>query len=144
MEGAYLRYLSDDPRAAQLKQQAVSQVCFNYLGNNDSTSGSYFTLSAQQQCFVSRTEHLLKVDAGILEGCLKLDFNYSKLDFSADVIEVLADKYVLYLEKLIEHCCRQKKSAFTASDFAVDTSQQVLDMLTSQESESETDEIEEF
>ncbi|NQZ56252.1 MAG: hypothetical protein HRT88_02115 [Lentisphaeraceae bacterium] len=145
---AYLCYLSDDPRALQLKGQQQAQVYFNYRGDFDSSTSDGLALSEDnpgaEVALEKRLKYLLEVNAFMSEGCLTVDFNYSREHFSNELIEVLAENYVFYLQKLIEHCCLQKEAAFTASDFAFDTSQQVLDILTSQESESETDEIEEF
>ncbi|MEH2107766.1 amino acid adenylation domain-containing protein [Nostoc sp.] len=132
-----LRYLSpDESDRNQLPAFPQAEVSFNYLGQFDQTqlatlgwkyaqeySGSIHSPKGQRR-------HLLTVNGLVVEGRLKLEWQYSEHFHSWATVENLANEYIEALETIIAHCLSPEAGGYTPSDFPeVEFSQEALDEL---------------
>ncbi|MBE8997966.1 amino acid adenylation domain-containing protein [Nostoc sp. LEGE 12447] len=132
-----LRYLSpNESDRNQLQAFPKAEVSFNYLGQFDQTqlatlewkfahesSGSIHSPKGQRR-------HLLSVDGLVVEGKLKLEWQYSEHFHSWATVENLANEYIEALETIITHCLSPEAGGYTPSDFPeVEFSQEALDEL---------------
>jgi amino acid adenylation domain-containing protein/non-ribosomal peptide synthase protein (TIGR01720 family) len=140
------RYLSPDEsdseallRSAERNQlQAFPQaeVSFNYLGQFDQTQLATLGWKYAQESSGSihspkgQRSHLLTVNGLVVEGRLKLEWQYSEHFHSWATVENLANEYIEALETIITHCLSPEAGGYTPSDFPeVEFSQQALDEL---------------
>ena len=136
---ALLRSRSVSQRSAvrnQLQAFPKAEVSFNYLGQFDQTqlatlgwkfahesSGSIHSPKGQRR-------HLLTVNGLVVEGRLKLEWQYSEHFHSWVTVENLANEYIEALETIIAHCLSPEAGGYTPSDFPeVEFSQEALDEL---------------
>lgn len=83
-----------------LKQQANSQVCFNYLGNTDNHNQQHKqqldiinqNIGQVRSCSGLRA-YLIEVNAQIESGQLRVDWSYSNKFHLTQTIEALADRF---------------------------------------------------
>ncbi|MEH2225052.1 amino acid adenylation domain-containing protein [Nostoc sp.] len=150
-----LRYLSPDesdseallrsPLASPLGRSAVrnklqafpkAEVSFNYLGQFDQTQLATLGWKYAQESSGSihspkgQRRHLLTVNGLVVEGRLKVEWQYSEHFHSWATVENLANEYIEALETIITHCLSPEAGGYTPSDFPeVEFSQEALDEL---------------
>jgi amino acid adenylation domain-containing protein/non-ribosomal peptide synthase protein (TIGR01720 family) len=130
-----LRYLCRD-RAVQAELAALPQslICFNYLGQFDSSFGGEAPFEPDPRprgathSRAGSRPYLLDVNGLVAEGQLRLLWAYSTNVHRAETIQQLADHYIVHLRALIAHCQAVAAPQFTPSDFPqARLSQQHLD-----------------
>ncbi len=131
-----LRYLSQHPGAVRLQQPSSPQVCFNYLGQLDrGTAGqSLFELAAGPTGREHGPSNVMRyefnINADITDGCLTVNWTYSRARIDRSTMDRLAASYRRHLCDLIAHCCSPEAGGYTPSDFPdVDLDQDVLDTI---------------
>ncbi|MEH2279378.1 MAG: amino acid adenylation domain-containing protein [Nostoc sp.] len=146
-----LRYLSPDesdrgvsrreallPSAERHQLEALPQaeVSFNYFGQFDQTQLATLGWKYAQESSGSihspkgQRRHLLTVNGLVVEGRLKLEWQYSEHFHSWATVENLANEYIEALETIITHCLSPEAGGYTPSDFPeVKFSQEALDEL---------------
>jgi len=118
-----LRYLSNDlVLTKKLSTVNRASILYNYLGQFKSDKNRSSLLNPGQDFsrhhdLSGPRSHLLEIDAMIVEGCLKLDWVYSKNLHDIKTIEELANKYISALRQLIKHCQSPESGGVSASDF---------------------------
>ncbi|WP_437482985.1 amino acid adenylation domain-containing protein [Sorangium sp. So ce1014] len=118
-----LRYLSEDERAARLREHAAPQVSFNYLGQWDDLFASS-PLFAHAEGDVGRTQdprtprgYELEVDAAIVGGRLRVMWNYSGARYRPETMARLSEDFAARLRALVAHCLSPDSGGYTPSDF---------------------------
>lgn len=132
-----LRYLSpDESDRDQLQAFPQAEVSFNYLGQFDQTQLTTLGWKYAQESSGSihspkgQRRHLLTVNGLVVEGRLKLEWQYSEHFHSWATVENLANEYIEALETIITHCLSPEAGGYTPSDFPeVEFSQEALDEL---------------
>ncbi|MEH1980825.1 MAG: amino acid adenylation domain-containing protein [Nostoc sp.] len=129
------RYLSSD-ESNQLKAFPQAELSFNYLGQFDQTQLATLGWKYAQESSGSihspkgQRSHLLTVNGLVVEGRLKLEWQYSEHFHSWATVEKLANQYIEALETIIAHCLSPDAGGYTPSDFPeVEFSQEALDEL---------------
>ncbi|MCC5615449.1 amino acid adenylation domain-containing protein [Nostoc sp. CHAB 5836] len=131
------RYLSiDESDHNQLQALPKAEVSFNYLGQFDQTQlatlGWKFAHESSG-CIHSpkgQRRHLLAVNGLVVEGRLKVEWQYSEHFHSLATVENLANEYIEALKTIITHCLSPEAGGYTPSDFPeVEFSQEALDEL---------------
>ncbi|NHZ83275.1 amino acid adenylation domain-containing protein [Massilia sp. CCM 8695] len=107
------------------------QVCFNYLGQLDTSFGGLFALAPEGagESFspLARRSHWLTVNGQVANHALSLSWTYSPDIHTREQIEGLANAYRDALEALIDHCLVAEGDV-TPSDFPdIDIGQDDLD-----------------
>ncbi len=131
------RYLSpDESDRNQLQVFPKAEVSFNYLGQFDQTQLATLGWKYAQESSGSihspkgQRRHLLTVNGLVVEGRLKLEWQYSEHFHSWATVENLANEYIEALETIIAHCLSPEAGGYTPSDFPeVEFSQEALDEL---------------
>ncbi|QKQ75236.1 non-ribosomal peptide synthetase [Nostoc sp. TCL240-02] len=131
------RYLSpDESDRHQLEALPKAEVSFNYLGQFDQTQLTTLGWKYAQESSGSihspkgQRRHLLTVNGLVVEGRLKLEWQYSDHFHSWATVENLANEYIETLETIITHCLSPEAGGYTPSDFPeVEFSQEALDEL---------------
>ena len=73
-------------------------------------------------------EHLLEIDASVVDGRLRLLWTFSRNHHLSATIETRAAAFIAALEQLIDHCLDPSAGGFTPSDFPeARLSQEALD-----------------
>ncbi|WP_437982702.1 amino acid adenylation domain-containing protein [Sorangium sp. So ce117] len=118
-----LRYLSEDERAAQLRERAAAQLSFNYLGQWDDLFASS-PLFAHAEGDVGRSQdprtprgYELEVDAAIVGGRLRVMWNYSGARYRPETMARLSEDFTARLRALVAHCLAPDSGGTTPSDF---------------------------
>ncbi len=132
-----LRYLSpDESDRNKLQVFPKAEVSFNYLGQFDQTQLATLGWKYAQESSGSihspkgQRRHLLTVNGLVVEGRLKLEWQYSEHFHSWTTVENLANEYIETLETIIAHCLTPEAGGYTPSDFPeVEFSQEALDEL---------------
>lgn len=127
-----LRYLCDDAQA--LRSLPQPEVSFNYLGQFDNVlpESSLFALAtdsvgAAQSLKASRGQ-VLRINASVTNGQLRLALTYSENLHRQDTIEQVGQWFVAELREIITH--RPAAKGYTPSDFPqAELNQQELDRL---------------
>jgi non-ribosomal peptide synthase protein (TIGR01720 family) len=116
----------------------AAEVLFNYLGQLDLglPAGSLFAPAAEPTGETrsprQRRSHLIEINCGVSEGCLRLIWTYSESVHDRHTIQALIDRFLASLRSLIEHCRSEQEAVFTPSDFPeAEFSQKDLDTLMS-------------
>ncbi|MEH1817514.1 MAG: amino acid adenylation domain-containing protein [Nostoc sp.] len=129
------RYLSSD-ESDRLKAFPKAELSFNYLGQFDQTQLANLGWKYAQESSGSihspkgQRSHLLTVNGLVVEGRLKLEWQYSEYFHSWSTVEKLANQYIEALEAIIAHCLSPDAGGYTPSDFPeVEFSQEALDEL---------------
>lgn len=119
-----LRYLSKDAAVMQkLRELPQAEVSFNYLGNFDDVlagSSPFKPLDESAGSDKDRQaacDYLIEVNALVLGGELRLDWTYSEDLHRCETLEGLAQRFIIQLESLIDHCRSAKTAGYTPSDF---------------------------
>lgn len=131
------RYLSiDESDRNQLQAFPEAEVSFNYLGQFDQTQLATLGWKYAQESSGSihspkgQRRHLLTVNGLVVEGRLKVEWQYSKHFHSWATVENLANEYIEALKTIIAHCLSPEAGGYTPSDFPeVEFSQEALDEL---------------
>jgi amino acid adenylation domain-containing protein/non-ribosomal peptide synthase protein (TIGR01720 family) len=132
-----LRYLnSDECDRHQLQALPQAQVSFNYLGQYDQTQLATLGWKYAQESSGSihspkgQRHHLLNINGLVVDGRLKLEWQYSEKFHRRDTVEQLAHEYLEALETIISHCLSPEAGGYTPSDFPdIEFSQEGLDEL---------------
>ncbi|MEH2147960.1 amino acid adenylation domain-containing protein [Nostoc sp.] len=129
------RYLSSD-ESDRLKAFPQAELSFNYLGQFDQTQLATLGWKYAQESSGSihspkgQRSHLLTVNGLVVEGRLKLEWQYSEHFHCWATVEKLANQYIETLEAIIAHCLSPDAGGYTPSDFPeVEFSQEALDEL---------------
>ena len=116
-----LRYLGEKREEREGMPQA--EVSFNYLGRLEEGMGEWEMLRlTSERCGGVRGErnerrYLLDVVVSVIEGRLRVEWEYNERIHRAETIERLAGLYLVALERLIDHCLGEEAGGFTPSDF---------------------------
>lgn len=118
-----LRYINKEP----LIKNDAWDVQFNYLGQLDNVVRESKLLSiASESTGAGKSEEQtvnekLSINSHIREGVLVLNWSYSNMHYNEETIKTLANRFILNLEFLIEHCLDQEKSGsvYTPSDYGL-------------------------
>jgi non-ribosomal peptide synthase protein (TIGR01720 family) len=116
-----LRYLGEKREEREGMPQA--EVSFNYLGRLEEgmVEGEMLRLTSER-CGGVRGErnerrYLLDAVVSVIEGRLRVEWEYNERIHRAETIERLAGLYLVALERLIDHCLGEEAGGFTPSDF---------------------------
>jgi amino acid adenylation domain-containing protein/non-ribosomal peptide synthase protein (TIGR01720 family) len=118
-----LRYLSDDPAAAVLRELPAAEISFNYLGQLDqvlveeSLFGPAQERSGADHHPAGRRPHLLEVAGMVINERLQLDWTYSESAHERTTIAGLAERCIDALRTMIAHCRAIESTQHTPSDF---------------------------
>ncbi len=130
-----LRYLCNET-ADQLSSLPQPEVSFNYLGQFDNVlpESSLFALATESlgaaQSLAGVRSHVLRINASVTDGQLRLALTYSENLHKRETIEQLAQWIAGELRAIIAHRPAAKESCHTPSDFPhASVSQQELDRL---------------
>ncbi|MEH1936773.1 MAG: amino acid adenylation domain-containing protein [Nostoc sp.] len=130
------RYLSDAIAHNKLQAFPQAEVSFNYLGQFDQTQLATLGWKYAQESSGSihspkgQRRHLLTVNGLVIEGRLKVEWQYSEHFHCWATVENLANEYIEALETIIAHCLSPEAGGYTPSDFPeVEFSQEALDEL---------------
>lgn len=137
---ALLRTPLEKPKASadrnQLQAFPQAEVSFNYLGQFDQTQLATLGWKYAQESSGSihspkgQRRHLLTVNGLVVEGRLKVEWQYSEHFHCWATVEDLANEYIEALEAIIIHCLSPDAGGYTPSDFPeVEFSQEALDEL---------------
>lgn len=134
-----LKYLSSEETRQVLQSLPQAEISFNYLGQLDAI-GLDSTLfqwakesSGSERDVNGKRRYLLEINGKVVEGCLQVDWVYSKNLYQHSTIEKLATQYMEQLKQLIEHCLSPNAGGYTPSDFPdVELDQSDLDALLSE------------
>ncbi|AOX02680.1 hypothetical protein BJP34_27455 [Moorena producens PAL-8-15-08-1] len=118
-----LRYLCQDTTVnQQLQTIPTAEICFNYLGQFDQVQsqtgwkfGSFSTGANQSE--KQYRDHLLEINALVVEGKLQINWTYSSNVHSLATVASLADSYHKALRSIIKHCQLEEAFGYTPSDF---------------------------
>jgi amino acid adenylation domain-containing protein/non-ribosomal peptide synthase protein (TIGR01720 family) len=135
-----LRYLSDDPDMRErLRRLPQPQISFNYLGqfNEVSWGGPIFKPAGESygppQSLEDQRRTLLDITGMIVDGCLEVNWTYSKNIYRRSSVEDLARRFTESLERLIAHCQSSEAGGYTLSDFPdANLTQAELDVILAQ------------
>ncbi|MFK3721581.1 non-ribosomal peptide synthase/polyketide synthase [Pseudomonas fulva] len=120
-----LRYLGDAATREALATLATPRITFNYLGQFDGSfagdDDALFTPATEkrgrEQSPDAPLDNWLVLNGRVYDGCLSLDWTFSREQFDVQAIEALADAYGAQLQALIEHCLAPDAGGVTPSDF---------------------------
>ncbi len=119
-----LRYLHGDGETRKrLASLPAAEVSFNYLGQLDPTLQDSSLLRPARESGGPATgsgglrAHLLEIDGGISDGCLRLRWSYSENLHRRATVEGLAAGYLEALRALIDHCLSPEAGGHTPADF---------------------------
>ncbi len=120
-----LRYLAGDEARARLAALPAPQVAFNYLGRFDAAGETDARFrAAEEPAGPARApsaprRHLLEVNAGVADGCLRASWSYSESVHRAETVERLAEAWLDALRELVAHCVAPGAGGATPSDFSL-------------------------
>jgi len=138
-----LRYLSEDDEVrARLANVPQPQIAFNYLGQFDQMLGG---ANGDANSFGPAPEprgperdpnglrrYLIEINGGVSQGCLRLEWTYSRALYQQETIERVARAFIDTLRGIIEHSRAPEAASLTPSDFPLaDLDQKKLDKLLS-------------
>ncbi|MGF1487764.1 MAG: amino acid adenylation domain-containing protein, partial [Prochloraceae cyanobacterium] len=118
-----LRYLCEDSKIAQQLERLPSpEISFNYLGQFDYLQWSTGWQLAREATGENRSgkqirQHLLDINALVVEGQLQIDWTYSRNFHNRVTVEKLANSYIQAIESIIGHCNSEEAFGYTPSDF---------------------------
>ena len=133
-----LRYLHPDQHVRNaLAALPHAQLSFNYLGQWDSLWSHTPLLqpvpdirSGRAASATGTRPHLLAINCSVVDGQLRLVWQYSAQKHRREQIYTLTESYLLALRTVIAHCLSAEAGGFTPSDFPLaHLTQQALDQL---------------
>ncbi|WP_437299547.1 non-ribosomal peptide synthase/polyketide synthase [Sorangium sp. So ce426] len=116
-----LRYLSE--KGSDLATGPEPRVSFNYLGQFDQVLGAGGMFRpASESTGTSRgggnaRDRWLEVNGMVAGGRLLLEWTFSAAIHDTRQIELLAERYIHWLQELIRHCVSEDAGGVTPSDF---------------------------
>ncbi|MFK0730557.1 MAG: condensation domain-containing protein, partial [Gloeotrichia echinulata HAB0833] len=118
-----LRYLCADADV-QEKIQTIpsSEISFNYLGQLDQIQSQTDWKSAPESTGINQSlkqtrDHLLDINALVVDGELQISWTYSSHIHTHATVEKLAQSYIQAIRTIIEHCQLEENTGYTPSDF---------------------------
>nr|WP_308737839.1 non-ribosomal peptide synthetase [Nostoc sp. 'Peltigera membranacea cyanobiont' N6] len=118
-----LRYLCKDATVnEQIQTIPASEISFNYLGQFDqvqSETGWKFApeSSGSSQSLKQIRDHILDINALVVEGELRIDWTYDSHVHTPATVEKLAQSYIQAIASIIKHCQLAENRGYTPSDF---------------------------
>ncbi|MCV3211983.1 amino acid adenylation domain-containing protein [Plectonema radiosum NIES-515] len=118
-----LRYLCETPTIhEQLQTIPTPGISFNYLGQFDQVQSQTGWKFAPESTGANKSskqtrDHLLDIDALVVEGELQIDWTYSSNVHTRSTVENLAQSYIQAIRSIIEHCQSEDAFGYTPSDF---------------------------
>ena len=100
----------------------AAEVIFNYLGDlGQIADGAGRLRLAPEGAGAPHSPHgqrpyLIEINAGLLDGALRLRWSYSATVHAAPTVAALAERFIASLRDLIAHCA-SSQGGFTPSDF---------------------------
>jgi non-ribosomal peptide synthase protein (TIGR01720 family) len=121
-----LRYLHGSAEVREsLTNGHLYDVVFNYLGQLDhvvSEGGGLGGAPESVGAQVSESNELenkLWIDSRVSGGELVMEWSYAADLYDASTIERLSQQYLAALEEMIDHCLKQDRRYYTASDYGL-------------------------
>lgn len=100
------------------------QLVFNYLGQFalEENENQHFSLSEldfnnTNLSPLGKRKHIIEVNGGVTNACLDFFWSFSDKQFNQQVIQSVAENFIVQLEKIIAHCQEEKNYGLTPSDF---------------------------
>ncbi|KAB8314800.1 amino acid adenylation domain-containing protein [Tolypothrix campylonemoides VB511288] len=118
-----LHYLCEDSSVnQQLQTIPTPEISFNYLGQFDSVQSQTGWKFAPESTGANHSskllrDHLLDINALVVEGELKIDWTYSSHVHAHGTVENVAQSYIQAIRSIIEHCQSEEAKGYTPSDF---------------------------
>ncbi|MEH2169731.1 MAG: amino acid adenylation domain-containing protein, partial [Nostoc sp.] len=118
-----LRYLCEDTTVnQQLQTIPTSEISFNYLGQFDQVESQNDWKFASESTGANQSskqtrDHLLDINALVVEGELQIDWTYSSNVHTQATVDNLAQSYIQTIRSIIKHCQSQDVFGYTPSDF---------------------------
>ncbi|OKP97904.1 non-ribosomal peptide synthetase [Paenibacillus sp. P46E] len=117
-----LKYLASSEGKGDVQFKLNPDISFNYLGEFTNPAGQVLLRHSELSCGrgVSLSNpklNAIEINGLIIDGQLKLVFNYSTEEFRHETIERLTEGYLNNLTAVIEHCEARKKTEKTPSDY---------------------------
>ncbi len=117
-----LRYMSGDENVKASMLKLKSEIGFNYLGQFDqdikSMHFTYSSLSAGTPiCPDMDRINTLDVTGLVVDGRLKMNFQYCQNQYKEETVRKLAQSYISSLRDIINHCVGVTECEPTPSDF---------------------------
>ncbi|WP_110186188.1 non-ribosomal peptide synthase/polyketide synthase [Pokkaliibacter plantistimulans] len=104
-----LRYLGSTEQQQALAAMPQAQVLFNYLGQFSDTEQSQWTQAREPAgrsvAPDSPLAHELSINGQIYQGCLTLNWSYSRERYHDATISRLIERFADELRQLLDHCC---------------------------------------
>jgi len=131
-----LRYVSEEDSGRALQESPQAEICFNYLGQFDQVLNTQPVFRRARERVGplwsngNRRTHLLDLNGSIGGGRLGFRWSYSKKQYTEETVTHLADRYMMALKEIIEHCRSSHSVGYTPSDFPlINLDQQTIDRL---------------
>ncbi|OAD19576.1 protein containing Amino acid adenylation [Candidatus Thiomargarita nelsonii] len=123
LPGEALKAIKEQLRAIQgvnQKSLITPQILFNYLGQLDHIFPNSQWLKPSQTLQLSshpenKYSHLIEINAWVMSGILQINWTYHTSQHRLETIQMLANRYLETLQKLIAYCLEH--SEYSASDF---------------------------
>jgi amino acid adenylation domain-containing protein/non-ribosomal peptide synthase protein (TIGR01720 family) len=119
-----LRYLSGDAEiTAKLESLAQAEVSFNYIGRiGGGLRKAASIVTAGESSGPTRSprgarRYLLDVNVMIVDGALQAHLTYNENVHLRSTIDTLANRFIVALRDLINHCLSRESVNYTPSDF---------------------------
>ena len=118
-----LRYLNENKEISDtLKMHLQPQILFNYLGQIDQLIPEFALFGKQYELEGSHSpkgnrHHALDIHTFVKNGCMQVQFVFSKNVFHYETIEELAEHFLTNLSVLIVKSLAAHNNGFTPSDF---------------------------
>ncbi|MEC0600840.1 amino acid adenylation domain-containing protein, partial [Bacillus spizizenii] len=116
-----LRYLTKPSHNNECQFSLKPDIGFNYLGEltqSDKTIFRHSELSSGTSISPSNKKlNAIEINGFIINGQLKVEFNYSTKEFKQDTIKKLTEGYIEQLIQIIQHCEKKCIPEKTPSDF---------------------------
>ncbi|MCP5046271.1 MAG: non-ribosomal peptide synthetase, partial [bacterium] len=119
-----LRYLAPTGKQENFPPAKEPRICFNYFGQLDRENSreSFFRLSSLKTGTgispLMERPYLLDISGKVIDGQLRLDFNYNRLEYKKPTIQRLVENYKTQLLELMEHCTGKGERELTPSDLS--------------------------
>ena len=118
-----LRYLGPAEARAALAAQPWPEICFNYLGQLDSTAPTEgfrtaVELRGSDHGAINLRHFLLEINAAVRDGALDCAWSYSRAHHREATVQRLADRFAAELRVLITRDPAADLPAATLSDFS--------------------------
>ncbi|MED2926253.1 amino acid adenylation domain-containing protein, partial [Bacillus thuringiensis] len=116
-----LKYLTAPGNKKNIHFKLKPEIGFNYLGEftqHNQEIFCYSELSSGTSVSLSNKKlNPIEINGLVINGQLKLEFNYSTKEFKDETIEKLTELYINKLVGIIEHCENKEYPEKTPSDY---------------------------